>query len=179
MVACGITDADVSDHLFVSNLRGNLKDIRSLGAYFDYVYEEPFKMIVIDDFYRMLRRTRTRTTMRQWPASTTASTGPPKCSGKHSFSSTTQARATRATSRSLMSVPVSVSVSVAKRAGPRCVPTHLQERDVVLEPQRTPLPSHRTREGRTAPSFRTNGGPVQPRLEASATLIPMSCANVL
>lgn len=37
MAARGITDADVSDHLFVSNLRGNLKDIRSLGAYFDHV----------------------------------------------------------------------------------------------------------------------------------------------
>ncbi|QDT62387.1 hypothetical protein SV7mr_49350 [Stieleria bergensis] len=54
MAARGITDADVSDHIFVSNLRGNLKDIRSLGNYFDHVYEERFKMIVIDAFYRML-----------------------------------------------------------------------------------------------------------------------------
>ena len=54
MAARGITAADVADHLFVSNLRGNLKDISSLGAYFDHVYEERFKMIIIDAFYRML-----------------------------------------------------------------------------------------------------------------------------
>ncbi|MGB7323897.1 MAG: AAA family ATPase, partial [Rubripirellula sp.] len=54
MNARGIEPASVSDHLFVSNLRGNLKDIRSLGEYFDHVYEDRFKMIVIDAFYRML-----------------------------------------------------------------------------------------------------------------------------
>ncbi|QDT05334.1 Regulatory protein RepA [Rubripirellula lacrimiformis] len=54
MDARGITPDDVADHLFVSNLRGNLKDIRSLGAYFDHVFEDRFKMIVIDAFYRML-----------------------------------------------------------------------------------------------------------------------------
>lgn len=54
MAARGITDTDVADHVFISNLRGNLKDIRSLGAYFDHVYEQRFKMIVIDAFYRML-----------------------------------------------------------------------------------------------------------------------------
>ncbi|WP_419195072.1 AAA family ATPase [Novipirellula herctigrandis] len=50
----GITPDDVADHLFVSNLRGNLKEIRSLGQYFDHVFENRFKMIVIDAFYRML-----------------------------------------------------------------------------------------------------------------------------
>ncbi|WP_430454062.1 AAA family ATPase [Rhodopirellula europaea] len=54
MAARGMTDADVADHVFVSNLRGNLRDIGSLGAYFDHVYEQRFKMIVIDAFYRML-----------------------------------------------------------------------------------------------------------------------------
>ena len=52
--ARGITDADVADHIFVANLRGNLKDIRSLGAYFDHVYEDRFKLIVLDAFYRAL-----------------------------------------------------------------------------------------------------------------------------
>ncbi|QDT07717.1 Regulatory protein RepA [Rubripirellula lacrimiformis] len=54
MAARGITDADVSDHIFVSNLRGNLKDITSLGTYFNHVYEERFRMIIIAAFYRML-----------------------------------------------------------------------------------------------------------------------------
>lgn len=54
MNARGITPASVADHLFVSNLRGNLKDIRSIGQYFDHVYEDRFKLIVIDAFYRML-----------------------------------------------------------------------------------------------------------------------------
>jgi RecA-family ATPase len=54
MAARGITDADVSDHVFVSNLRGNLRDIKSLGKYFDHVHEQRFRMIIIDAFSRML-----------------------------------------------------------------------------------------------------------------------------
>ncbi|TWT71521.1 AAA family ATPase [Crateriforma conspicua] len=54
MEARGIEPASVVDHLFVSNLRGNLKDITSLGRYFDHVYEQRFRLIVIDAFYRML-----------------------------------------------------------------------------------------------------------------------------
>lgn len=54
MNARGIEPASVVDHLFVSNLRGNLKDIQSLGRYFDHVYEQRFKLVIIDAFYRML-----------------------------------------------------------------------------------------------------------------------------
>jgi hypothetical protein len=54
MDARGIPSDTANNNLFVANLRGNLRDIRSLGHYFDHVYEDRFKLIVIDAFYRML-----------------------------------------------------------------------------------------------------------------------------
>lgn len=54
MSARGIDPEEVGEHIFVANLRGNLKDINSLGQYFNHVITDRFKLIILDAFYRVL-----------------------------------------------------------------------------------------------------------------------------
>lgn len=54
--ARGIPMADIADSVFVDNLRGRLKDIHSLGPYFQQLPPGLFKLIVLDAFYRFMPR---------------------------------------------------------------------------------------------------------------------------
>lgn len=52
--ARGIALDDVGRKLFVQNLRGQLKDIRSLGNYFRSLEKGRFQAIILDAFYRFM-----------------------------------------------------------------------------------------------------------------------------
>lgn len=54
MSARGIDPEKVADHIFVANLRGDLRDINSLGEYFNHVIADRFKLVILDAFYRVL-----------------------------------------------------------------------------------------------------------------------------
>src|SRR5690606_36028070 len=54
MSARGIDPEEVADHIFVANLRGDLRDINSLGEYFNHVIADRFKLVILDAFYRVL-----------------------------------------------------------------------------------------------------------------------------
>jgi hypothetical protein len=55
-LARGIPAAEYDQHVFVENLRGRLRDIHSMGAYFSAIDPGRYKMIVLDAFYRFLPR---------------------------------------------------------------------------------------------------------------------------
>lgn len=48
--------AEIADSVFVDNLRGRLKDIHSLGPYFQQLQPGFFKLVVLDAFYRFMPR---------------------------------------------------------------------------------------------------------------------------
>lgn len=52
--ARGIAFNEVAEHLFIENLRGQLKDLRLLGGYFGALQPGRFKVIILDAFYRFL-----------------------------------------------------------------------------------------------------------------------------
>lgn len=54
MEARGLTMSDIVDRLFVANVRGELKDVISLGACFRNLEPGRFKLIVLDAFYRFM-----------------------------------------------------------------------------------------------------------------------------
>jgi hypothetical protein len=53
-MARGIPLEALSEHVFVQNLRGQLKDLLGLGAYFAQFEPGRFKVIILDAFYRFL-----------------------------------------------------------------------------------------------------------------------------
>lgn len=54
--ARGISIDEVSEHVFVQNLRGQLLDIFLLGSYFRALEPGRFKVIILDAFYRFMPR---------------------------------------------------------------------------------------------------------------------------
>ncbi|MGE3809627.1 MAG: AAA family ATPase [Gemmataceae bacterium] len=44
----------VHDHIFVENLRGQLRDVLSLGSYFKQFQPGQFKLVILDAFYRFM-----------------------------------------------------------------------------------------------------------------------------
>jgi len=50
----GVIVDEFADRLFVENLRGQLRDVYSLGATFDQIEAGRFKAIILDAFYRFL-----------------------------------------------------------------------------------------------------------------------------
>ncbi len=45
---------EISERIFVDNLRGRLQDINAMGAYFDGLEPGQFKVIILDAFYRFM-----------------------------------------------------------------------------------------------------------------------------
>jgi hypothetical protein len=56
MRARGIALDEIADRVFVANVRGRLKDIFSLGEYFQQLPPGRFKLIALDAFYRFMPR---------------------------------------------------------------------------------------------------------------------------
>jgi hypothetical protein len=56
MAARGISIDDVGEQIHVANVRGDLKDIFSLGSCFESLQPGQFKVIVLDAFYRFMPR---------------------------------------------------------------------------------------------------------------------------